>query len=369
MTPEQLPDNFETAKVETPPVEPQNKQELEIPPEVLEQVMVKVQDINKEGNGLTSLRCKDDRSSLRAKFGLTKLISVLKNGLLGLAGDGLHDDPLLTDAEKEEIRNKPAKDRWAYEARKYHVAYFFANIIGRDIKDVEGSIWAVHAEVSFVFDLRHFKPALSSTPYNRKAQSRTYRGELDESEVQDFLESVGIDSSAPLEKLVPELENKMPELRTRFNIKKGDQHTEENRDVWLAFIKMESIIDQWNKNKRIRHGDRSEGLTINHRIAPRKFIGLVLNPLRPKTSEELKRHYVEDRGDMIRTTDPEILDEDIKILVQQMAEIYQGKEELIMPIYDRMGNLLWPKQMTYEEVKRLEAERSSGSKKTVVKTG
>lgn len=40
-----------------------------------------------------------------------------------------------------------------------------------------------------------------------------------------------------------------------------------------------------------------------------------------------------------------------------MLELYKGKSEFLIPIYSVEGNLLWPKQMTYEEVKRFVSEK------------
>ena len=44
-------------------------------------------------------------------------------------------------------------------------------------------------------------------------------------------------------------------------------------------------------------------------------------------------------------------------IAQMMKRIDQDNVERILPIYDIDGNLLWPKQMSYEEVKQLETER------------
>ena len=45
-----------------------------------------------------------------------------------------------------------------------------------------------------------------------------------------------------------------------------------------------------------------------------------------------------------------------------MQEEYKNKQELNLPIYDVDGNLYWPKQMTYEEVKKFVAERDKDKK-------
>lgn len=75
--------------------------------------------------------------------------------------------------------------------------------------------------------------------------------------------------------------------------------------------------------------DHSEwGLALSPRISPKDFQGIV-------------------------STDPTI---DDKILEIQ-KEIFKDKKELLLPIYDEVGELLWPKFMTRDEVKQYVAER------------
>ena len=46
-----------------------------------------------------------------------------------------------------------------------------------------------------------------------------------------------------------------------------------------------------------------------------------------------------------------------------MLAIDEDDPELILPIYDSKGNLLWPKQMSHEEVKKFVTEREVNKKK------
>ncbi len=79
--------------------------------------------------------------------------------------------------------------------------------------------------------------------------------------------------------------------------------------------------------------DEDYGFIASHRVAPRLFRGVVCEA---KSIESEK--YIEQVKKVILNT-------------------YKNKPELLLPIYDIDGNLLWPKQMSYEEVQKLVAER------------
>ena len=46
-----------------------------------------------------------------------------------------------------------------------------------------------------------------------------------------------------------------------------------------------------------------------------------------------------------------------------MKAVFRSKQDRIVPVYDTHGNLLWPKQMSYEEVKKYVAEREAKQSK------
>lgn len=75
------------------------------------------------------------------------------------------------------------------------------------------------------------------------------------------------------------------------------------------------------------------GFELFARVAPRYFRGLVL-------------------GNRYK-------DSDLKKIISQMEQVYQGRKNLLLPIYDDNGNLLWPKKMSREEVKKFVAERNA----------
>lgn len=46
-----------------------------------------------------------------------------------------------------------------------------------------------------------------------------------------------------------------------------------------------------------------------------------------------------------------------EIVSNRLSRIFNNKKSRVVPVYDRLGNLLWPKKMSYEEVKKFVAER------------
>ncbi|HLC71612.1 MAG TPA: hypothetical protein VJI32_06375, partial [Candidatus Nanoarchaeia archaeon] len=85
--------------------------------------------------------------------------------------------------------------------------------------------------------------------------------------------------------------------------------------------------------------DSEFGFVLGGRVAPRKFTGILLHPT--KYGRHLKDYYLID-------------------------EWLRGIKEIndTLPVYDCFGNLLWPKEMSYEEVKQFVAEREAKKKET-----
>ena len=82
------------------------------------------------------------------------------------------------------------------------------------------------------------------------------------------------------------------------------------------------------------------GFVLAPNIVPERFKGIVMKMTR---SENDKDFSVEN-------------------LISLQEKIYAEKKENILPIYDANGNLHWPKQMSYEEVKKFVAERDKDKK-------
>src|SRR5438552_4038892 len=58
-------------------------------------------------------------------------------------------------------------------------------------------------------------------------------------------------------------------------------------------------------------------------------------------------------------TSPAIIMDKVSDITNTMVLVDKDKPNLLVPIYGKEGNLLWPKQMSYAEVKRFVAERDA----------
>src|SRR3989339_271885 len=89
------------------------------------------------------------------------------------------------------------------------------------------------------------------------------------------------------------------------------------------------------------------GFVTSTRIAPRFFKGIILGD----------ETYESGKGMVSRN--PNELQKQVNIYKEKMFNIYKNSPDLFLPIYSTNGNLLWPKQMSYEEVKKFVAERDA----------
>jgi len=82
--------------------------------------------------------------------------------------------------------------------------------------------------------------------------------------------------------------------------------------------------------------EKQREITIPFRVAPREFMGVLLER-RTQSSEEFEA--------------------EIKRISIVMLRKYKNKPELLIPIYDESGNLLWPRRINYEDIGKLIIER------------
>ncbi|HEX8974551.1 MAG TPA: hypothetical protein VF817_03640 [Patescibacteria group bacterium] len=109
--------------------------------------------------------------------------------------------------------------------------------------------------------------------------------------------------------------------------------------------KLSHLFKQVNlktKQKTKLKNDTELGFTASHRIAPRCFNGIVIRA----------------RNIDGKSKNPEGYDEGIKNVLDSMKLIYPDVNKW-MPIYNVWGDLLWPKQMKYQEVKNFVADRDA----------
>jgi hypothetical protein len=116
----------------------------------------------------------------------------------------------------------------------------------------------------------------------------------------------------------------------------------------LKYSGMSTYMDAHGTSPLRPHGFTHliEGSETVLRIPPSKFRGICINL---KGLDPEKHESVDEPYDQFVAKAQEV--------VKNMTEIYKDKPNYILPIYDVHGNLLWPRQMSYEEVKAFVTER------------
>jgi hypothetical protein len=97
------------------------------------------------------------------------------------------------------------------------------------------------------------------------------------------------------------------------------------------------------------------GFMLSPRVAPKLFCGVVLQ--RPGARPINSWKYTADFASK-KEIDDKFLERVQQIGKMQLV-IDKNNQDLLVPVYDTLGNLCWPKQMNYEEVKAYVAERDA----------
>ncbi|MFA6918527.1 MAG: hypothetical protein WC244_00200 [Patescibacteria group bacterium] len=280
----------------------------ELLPEVVERIMEKIQDINKPGTGFHSVRIlEDDNSTI-------KLGGILRKGLLGKLNP-----------------NSPEQD-WVSAVRKKMGAVVFFNIVGRDLRKIEDAHW--------------FRPI---------GTSQTSLGII--FDTADFKENTEIANYA----LDYDL-GKREKLQYKSN-------------TFGAHARPGSEREEYFEEGDRRIPDYSEGYALSFRIAPDRFKGIVIRAMAEQTEEEMdnlykKQPYVPQ--EVLRkihrykeVDDDESKQNKANEIATLMRKIYGDRVDFLLPIYDAHGNLLWPRQISYNEVREIvkEGEKNSPPKK------
>lgn len=95
--------------------------------------------------------------------------------------------------------------------------------------------------------------------------------------------------------------------------------------------------------------DSDYGFALSHRVAPRFFNGIMI---KFTPGEDERNVYFVEEG----------FDSRVKEYIIKMKDCYKNKQKNLLPIYDPEGSLYWPKQMSYEEVKKFVTEREAKKK-------
>lgn len=261
-------------------------EKAELSQEALEQVMAKVQDINEPGIGYTCLR---------TKAGNTKqLTSIFHDGLLG--------QDKYADAWENLVTQDPVRRIWAREARQGKDMQIHFNITGRGSE----ANWR-------------------GIDYRTKEPSEIAEGvAVIEETIDERRPIVILFDTSKFKELEPS-SNDTPRPSKTFEA--NDPRVKAN---WERFKARgggpSSIADEqgWPKPSS------EYGFVLRHRIAPREFTGVMLLT---------NRFFFESK-----------INRALEKLITAMLEANRQREDLLVPVYDESGNLLWPKKMNYQEI-------------------
>jgi hypothetical protein len=283
-------------------------QENIITPEVLETVFNKVQDIKEEGTAFLALGS-NDTSGVGEGISLEQRLElVLKTGVLNpnLLGAILKNEGKGEEGEVIHVEGEP-------DLKKRGNIYF--NIIGKSAKwnydtekweevkiENDGYLSDMKDEVdniALIFDLDKF---------------RSER----EVDYKEFLES-------------PEIFN---EKREGWNWKNPPKSRAYTYNARMGSFNRALDTEIPFTSEGLPMADAGFGYVLANRIPPRFFKGLVLRPQEGNSSDILVKKVIE-------------------------AMSLNSKPENLVPVYDIKGNLLWPKQLSHDEI--IEMKKREGA--------
>lgn len=288
--------------------------EKELSLEIIKKIMEKAQDINAYGTAFTfigrGMRSIHEEPEVSFKQNILK--TILNKGLLGTSYDFRHEYKDISSFSKE-IGDKGdifAK-KWVENVRKSKESEVHFNIIGKS---------------TAVFH-KYIKEEGHSLSEKRTIESIE---EIDEYAIEDGNNIVLIFDLSKFKEEEVEISKVWTGEKTSF-VQKAHTFRPKSSPSKIEF-------DLRDKNNKLLPSNEY-GYTLSHRIAPRLFKGLVF------------------RLDRWEKDDTEKKEKLFSEVLETMLNVYKEKPGLLIPIYDSSGNMWWPKQMSYEEVKKFVAER------------
>ena len=282
--------------------------EKELSPETVEKILDKVEDINQFEIAVHTVGVNNRRE--------INLKDILKDGILGIST--MHSyERLKTDFDQ--------RKKWMIAMREKHeLPKVWFDVVG----DHYGVIKNCHyirfpskkpLNLTIIFDLSKYHDPI---------------GARDEflTKLEEIKEAGSLDPEKDFEKQNTKLGNYMPADEQGPNIRRGG---------------MFAYAEERRSDKARGVGDT--GRVLFGRIPPRYFRGIVFQYFMKKENSE---SYTDEEE-----TDPGIIQEKVIEIAKMMLLVDKNKPELLLPIYGTGGNLLWPKQMSYEEVQKHVAEK------------
>ncbi|OGZ68360.1 MAG: hypothetical protein A3D44_01685 [Candidatus Staskawiczbacteria bacterium RIFCSPHIGHO2_02_FULL_42_22] len=283
----------------------------ELSPEIIEKIMGKVKDINEKGLAYSGISRTFDLENSQEDMGIS-VASVLKDGFLGTPGG--------RESKIEAFRNR-------HVTQDYYRQNTYFNINGR-------------CKNLYLQETNDF-------PVLEKNKPQVYYGRYSSNRINivfdiSFLEEVGED----------------------FYLK----YLKDQKSVGLSGLKMghymltpspedpNILMDDLKNKKETQSYSAGTGFVTRSRIKPKYLLGVII-PAMKKTAEikdaEGRELYEIDSSEYAHQRRGKYVDAVKKI----MLGLYQENPAMILPIYDAEGNVLWPKQMSWEEVKKFVEKR------------
>lgn len=312
--------------------------ELELSPESIEQIMEKVQDINEYGTAYKTICRSTEVENEDLPISPQKrnaLIATLREGELGTEKIQMGQE---YSSPWKYYGGKRGKESWREVARnKNFIPKVYFNILGRSEHEKYGISQAHYCQsheqnvlvLTLIFDLKPY--------YDAGPNAATWISERDWRPHRFFTCDASIDTLYPTLKAVEEVYGQnctdYNEYRDWINkkaIKSEEQFKKMCERTKQIMVEREkkSTFDLGGRAKgEWQNFDSQCGFILTPRIPPRFFTGIILD-----------RH-------------PELGTSDAGGVANLMTETNRDNPDRLFPIYDIHGNLLWPKQMTYAEVK------------------
>lgn len=287
-------------------------QEKELSPEIIERIMDKVEDINRFGIAFHTIGANRKRQK-------NSLEDILRDGVLGITAGSSQKK------YKEEFNQRKT---WMADVRKRNeLPMVWFDVLGdypKSCPTIKDCYWVGlnpvrPLNITIIFDLQKYNdPVGTREDFSAKLKKLKDDGSPDP--LNDFI------------KQCTQLGNFMPADTQGPAFHGGN---------WAGGLPNQA------------RGGHDEGHVLFGGIPPRYFRGIVIQYF-----ESSLGHPSEAKEE----TDPKLIQEKVNEIAGMMLTVDKDKPQLLLPIYDSGGNLLWPKHMTHEEVAQYVAEKSEEKK-------
>ncbi len=309
---------------------PEQKVEAELSQEIIEKIMAKVQDINEYGTAFSVVS--SEYPTPKIETGESKLESIFKYGLLGVSPDQ-------PGVNRAGFSNKTDKHAYVEQIKEKNAPEVFFSIVGRVKENYSGSVASYgyyfrnHGDnVAVMFDLRHYKEAPVS--------------EDDKLDRNTFWPHQNTNTEFTSERMKSFFTNSRGEIVSAVEYGFRLSSRVPPRNFNGAIFQMRGVLSEDALTEKIR-------VKIEENSYPGQNLDYLKDESFWRTVESVI--YEDEKR-------PEELTGRAKKIATEMMVADKEKLDLLVPIYDIHGNLWWPKQMSYEEVKKLVAEREEKTK-------